>query len=197
MADSAHQTSSPPNIVEEIVTAGKAAFDPSVTPQVRQPALQAYQDLLASTSTWALLPALNSLIKPNILPPWLRDPLLQALTRLPLRPDGVRGTMEFVFSVHPSSQDAAAHARGPQKAGANITHEAVAVATRLLSTVPAAMSPEEWYGGIAPQLFALFDGDAGEDLAKTAAQIVGFGILGKKQMGAPGKGLWSIARHSG
>ncbi|KAG5929828.1 hypothetical protein E4U42_004348 [Claviceps africana] len=186
MADSAHPKGSPTKIVEEIATAGKAAFDPSATPQVREPALQAYQDLIASTSTWTLLPALNSLIKPNILPPWLRDPLLQALTRLPLRPDGVRGTMEFVFSVHPSNQDAAAHSQQPQKSGANITHEAVAVATRLLSTVPAAMSPEEWYGGIAPQLFALFDGEAGEDLAKTAAQIVGFGILGKKQMGAPG-----------
>lgn len=144
-------------------------------------------DSARSTSTWILLPALNSLIKPDVLPPWLRDPLLQALTRLPLRPDGVRGTLEFVFSVHPSTQDAAAHSQQPQKSGANITHEAVAVATRLLSTVPATLSPDEWYGGIAPQLFALFDGDAGEDLAKTAAQIVGFGILGRKQMGAPGK----------
>ncbi|KAG6017003.1 hypothetical protein E4U43_002576 [Claviceps pusilla] len=99
--------------------------------------------------------------------------------------------MEFVFSVHPSNQDATAHSQQPQKSGANITHEAVAVATRLLSTVPATISPEEWYGGISPQIFSLFDGDAGEDLAKTAAQIVGFGILGKKQMGAPGAAGWN------
>ncbi|KAG6065970.1 hypothetical protein E4U32_006658 [Claviceps aff. humidiphila group G2b] len=192
MAESAHRKGPPPSkIIEQIVEAGKAAFNPSTAPEGRVPALQAYEDLVASTSTWILLPALNSLIKPDVLPPWLRDPLLQALTRLPLRPDGVRGTLEFVFSVHPSTQDAAAHSQQPQKSGANITHEAVAVATRLLSTVPATLSPDEWYGGIAPQLFALFDGDAGEDLAKTAAQIVGFGILGKKQMGAPGAAGWN------
>ncbi|KAG6063310.1 hypothetical protein E4U33_006373 [Claviceps sp. LM78 group G4] len=192
MAESAHRKGPPPSkIIEQIVEAGKAAFDPSTAPEGRVPALQAYEGLVASTSTWILLPALNSLIKPDVLPPWLRDPLLQALTRLPLRPDGVRGTLEFVFSVHPSTQDAAAQSQQPQKSGANITHEAVAVATRLLSTVPATLSPDEWFGGIAPQLFALFDGDAGEDLVKTAAQIVGFGILGKKQMGAPGAAGWN------
>ncbi|GAB0135124.1 hypothetical protein EsDP_00003472 [Epichloe bromicola] len=191
MAEFPQQQDSPAKISEQIVTAGKAAFDPSKAPETREPALQAYQDLIANTKTWVLLPALNSLIKPNILPPWLRDPLLQALTRLPLRPDGVRGTMEFVFSVHPSNQNAVADAQQPQKTGANITHEAVAVATRLLSTVPATLSPEEWYGGIAPQIFSLFDGDGGDDLAKTAAQIVGFGILGRKQMGAPGAPGWN------
>ena len=136
-----------------------------------------------------LLPALNALIKPNVLPPWLRNPLMQTLTRLPLRPDGVRGTMEFVFSVHPSNVGKAEESSAPQKQGASITHEAVAVATKLLSSVPASMSPEAWFGGIAPQLFALVDEEAGPDLARTAAQIVGFGILGRKQYGAPG--AWS------
>lgn len=211
MATFSQKQESAAKIIEEILTAGKAAFDPSKATETREPALQAYQDLIAkyahllglksemtnsnsdrSTKTWILLPALNSLIKPNTLPPWLRDPLLQALTCLPLRPDGVRGTMEFVFSVHPSNQNAVADAQQPQKTGANITHEAVAVATRLLSTVPATLSPDDWYGGIAPQIFSLFDGVAGDDLAKTAAQIVGFGILGRKQMGAPGEGLRSV-----
>ncbi|KAG6017002.1 hypothetical protein E4U43_002575 [Claviceps pusilla] len=49
MAHSAHQETFSSKIIEEIVTAGKAAFDPSATPQVREPALQAYQDLIAST----------------------------------------------------------------------------------------------------------------------------------------------------
>lgn len=72
------------------------------------------------------------------------------------------------------------------KEGAAITHEAVAVATKLLSSVPASMNAQQWFDGISGQLFALFDGEAGPDVAKTAAQIVGFGILGKKQFGAPG-----------
>lgn len=112
---------------------------------------------------------------------------MQTLTCLPLRRDGVRGTMEFVFSVHPSNDRNAADTSQPQKEGAGITHEAVAIATRLLSAVPASMTPQVWFNGISGQLFSLMDGDAGPDLAKTAAQIVGFGILGKKQLGAPGK----------
>lgn len=139
-----------------------------------------------STQTWVLLPALNTLIKPNVLPEWLRQPLMQTLTLLPLREDGVRGTMEFVFSVHPSTSSQT-DTTAPQKQGAAITHEAVAVATRLLSSVPISMTPQAWFHGIAGQLFQLMDGSEGSELARTAAQIVGFGILGKKQFGAPGR----------
>lgn len=112
---------------------------------------------------------------------------MQTLTHLPLRRNGVRGTMEFVFSVHPSNDRKASDTTQPQKEGAGITHEAVAIATRLLSSVPSSMTPQAWFDGIAGQLLSLMDGNDGKDLAKTAAQIVGFGILGKKQLGAPGK----------
>lgn len=95
--------------------------------------------------------------------------------------------MEFIFSVHPSNVNKATDTSAPQKQGASITHEAVAVVTKLLSSVPAAMDPEQWFNGIAGQLLGLMDGEAGEDLSKTAAQIVGFGILGKRQYGAPGE----------
>lgn len=139
-----------------------------------------------SIDTWTLLHALNALVKPDAVATWMRPPLMQSLTMLPLRADGVRATLEFVFSVHPSNVGRAPDAQEPQKQGASITHEAVAVATKLLSSVPANMEAEAWFDGIAPQLFALFDGEAGPDLAKTAAQIVGYGILGKKAYGAPG-----------
>lgn len=111
---------------------------------------------------------------------------MQTLTLLPLRPDGVRGTMEFVFTVHPSDSFEATDSTTPHKQGASITHEAVAVATKLLSSVPTSMTPQAWFGGISGQLFHLIDGANGPDLARTAAQIVGFGILGKRQLGAPG-----------
>lgn len=115
---------------------------------------------------------------------------MRSLTHLPLRSDGVRATMEFVFAVHPSNTGKPADDSGSRgKQGAAITHEAVAVATKLLSSVPALMSAQEWFDGIAGQFMALFDGEAGPDVAKTAAQIVGFGILGKKQFGAPGKNI--------
>jgi hypothetical protein len=48
------------------------------------------------------------------------------------------------------------------------------------------MTPESWFAGISAQLFQLMDGKDGPDLSKAAAQIVGFGILGKKMYGAPG-----------
>lgn len=117
---------------------------------------------------------------------------MQALTLLPLRSDGVRGTLEFVFSVHPSSAGRAEGSEQAQKQGASITHEAVAVATKLLSSVPASMTADDWFRGISSQLFGLFDGEGGADLARTAAQMVGYGILGKKQYGAPGSPGWNV-----
>lgn len=112
---------------------------------------------------------------------------MRSLTSLPLRSDGVRATMEFVFAVHPSNTGRPTNDGGSRgKEGAAITHEAVAVATKLLSSVPASTNAQQWFDGISGQLFALFDGEAGPDVAKTAAQIAGFGILGKKQFGAPG-----------
>jgi hypothetical protein len=103
--------------------------------------------------------------------------------------------MEFVFSVHPSNVGRAADSNTPQKQGANITHEAVAVATKLLSSVPAGLGAEEWFDGISGQLSQLMEGEAGPDVAKTAAQIVGFGILGKKQFGAPGMRTFGPIAH--
>ncbi|KAM5345625.1 hypothetical protein ACJ41O_011486 [Fusarium nematophilum] len=100
--------------------------------------------------------------------------------------------MEFVFSVHPSNVGRRPDAdAASQKQGASITHEAVAVATKLLSSVPASTTPEAWFEGIAGQLFSIIDGDAGPEMARTAAQVVGYGILGKKQFGAPGSPGWN------
>ncbi|PNY26132.1 RNA polymerase II assembly factor RTP1 [Tolypocladium capitatum] len=186
MADSPSPKTSQPKIIEAIVEAARKVFDPSQDSSNREALLAEYNDLIAKTETWVLLPTLNALIKPNVLPRWLREPLMQTLTSLPLKSDGVRATLEFVFSVHPSNHAAPADTRQPQRGGAGITHAAVAVATKLLSSVPSSMTPEAWFEGISGQLFSLFDGEAGPDLAKTAAQIVGFGILGKKQLGAPG-----------
>ncbi|KAF5673025.1 hypothetical protein FHETE_3510 [Fusarium heterosporum] len=192
MASSSSSMSAQPKIIEDIVEAGKKAFDPSIDATTREVGLQQYNKFIESTPVWKLLPALNTVIKPSILPTWLREPLLQTLTLIPLRPTGVRGTMEFIFSVHPSNigrnPDADA---GPQKQGASITHEGVAIATKLLSSVPASMTPQAWFDGISGQLFELIDETAGPELAKTASQVVGYGVLGNKQYGAPGSPGWN------
>ena len=109
------------------------------------------------------------------------------LTVLPLRPDGVRATLEFVFAVHPSSSAARfSEASAPQKDGANITQEALAMASQLISLPPSSTSPEAWFSGVSKQLLPLLDGNEGLELTKVASYIIGFGILGRKSTGAPG-----------
>lgn len=125
------------------------------------------------------------MIRPGHAPPWLHSKLAEKLTLIPLRPDGVRATLEFVFAVHPSSTIKLSEAAVPQKRGANITHEALEMASRLLSLPPSSATPEVWYSGIAPQLLELLDGGEGPELMKAASYIIGFGILGRKASGAP------------
>ncbi|TQV95064.1 protein required for cell viability [Cordyceps javanica] len=194
MADAPSTQEQKPNLIQDIIDVGKKAFNPASDEVTREAEHRRYNELVEEVDTWTLLHALNALIKPDVVPPWLRQPLMQTLTLIPLRADGVRGTLELVFSVHPSNVGKKDPSDGqePQKQGASITHEAVAVATKLLSSVPVGMTAEDWFSGISGQIFDLIDGTAGQDLARTAAQIVGFGILGKKIYGAPGSAGWSV-----
>jgi len=141
-----------------------------------------------STSTLALMPVLNLLVQPDRVQPWLRTPLISALARLPLRPRGVQDTIEFVLSVHPSG--ATSNASRTAGRGSSISHEALNAVSRLLSSPPVSMSPEKWFHGIAPQLFSLLEGEGELELDKAAAFVIGFGILGRKQFGAPGMPGW-------
>ncbi|KAL2880547.1 hypothetical protein SGCOL_004269 [Colletotrichum sp. CLE4] len=100
--------------------------------------------------------------------------------------------MEFIFSVHPSSTLKVSEAATPQKRGANITQEAMAVVTRILTSPPAIVSPENWFSKVAPQLIVLLDGTEGAELSVAAAQIIMFGVLGRKQFGAPGTPGWNV-----
>ncbi|TDZ74713.1 RNA polymerase II assembly factor RTP1 [Colletotrichum trifolii] len=149
-------------------------------------------DMDARNGSWNLLPVLNALIKPNVAPPWLRPELMKVLTLIPLRPDGVRGTMEFIFSVHPSSTLKTSETTTPQKRGANITQEAMAVATRILTSPAGSVSPDDWFSKISSQLLLLLDGNEGPELATAAAQIIMYGVLGRKQFGAPGSPGWNV-----
>ncbi|KAI0007007.1 hypothetical protein F4779DRAFT_620082 [Xylariaceae sp. FL0662B] len=177
-------------LVSAIEKAGLKAFSPTGDQASRAEGQQEFSALTSRTGTFALISTLNALMKPDGVPAWLRVHLMDLLTLLPLRPDGVRATLEFVFSVHPSSTVRTAEAAEPHKQGANITMEALKLASNLLSVPPAAVGPEKWFPGIAPQLLALLDGKDGKDLTKAAAYIIGFGVLGRKQLGAPGTPGW-------
>ncbi|TGJ84251.1 hypothetical protein E0Z10_g4529 [Xylaria hypoxylon] len=169
---------------------GTKAFQPGADAQSSAEGQRHFVALVSRAGTLALMSSLNTLIKPGRVPEWLRVHFMDILTLLPQKPDGVRATLEFVFSVHPSSIVAISEAAAPQKQGANITIEALKMASTLLSVPPASVKPDVWFPGVAPQLLALLDGDDGPDLAKAAAYVIGFGVLGRKQFGAPGTPGW-------
>lgn len=131
-----------------------------------------------------LLPALNHLVQPGRTQPWLRAPLIARLAILPLRERGVQTTIEFVLSVHPSSAGYNTAANAGK--GSGITHEALDAVSKLLSTPPSGMQPEDWFAGIAPQFFDLLEGKGEPEMDRVAAYVIGFGILGRRQYGAPG-----------
>lgn len=140
------------------------------------------------SKTLALLPALTALVQPDRVQPWLRPHISHALALLPLRPQGVRHTIEFILSVHPSTAQKAdsEQSQTAQSRGPNISLEALNSTSRLVSSPPNNMSPDEWFSGIAPQLLSLLDGEGGLEMVKVAAYIIGYGILGRKALGAPG-----------
>ncbi|KAG9239139.1 hypothetical protein BJ875DRAFT_479667 [Amylocarpus encephaloides] len=186
LASSAKQAQQPA-VVDNILRAGNLAFDPSLPEDTKRENQPKFQTLLDSTKTLALIPALNLLVQQGRTQEWLRTPLITALARIPLRKRGVQDTLEFVFTVHPSSR-----ARSAEEAEkrTNISHDALNAASRLLSSPPAGSSAEAWFSGIAPQMISLLRGEGEPEMDRAVSFIIGFGILGRKQYGAPGMPGW-------
>ncbi|RFU30871.1 hypothetical protein B7463_g5435, partial [Scytalidium lignicola] len=180
--------SAQPPLVDQILQFGKPAFDPTLPEETRSINKYKFQELLKNTGTVALLPVLNLLVQPDRVQPWLRSPLIHELALLPLRHLGVQHTIEFILSVHPSN----ANFNAPVKAGrgSGISHEALNATSRLLSSPPAGMKAEDWFSSLAPQLFFLLDGNGEPEMDRASAFVIGFGILGRRQYGAPGMPGW-------
>ncbi|KAM3066049.1 hypothetical protein ACMFMG_010613 [Clarireedia jacksonii] len=187
MSDQKPSKSAQPPLVDQFLQTGKLAFDPDRPEHEKSAPQNQFNQLIASNSTLTLMPILNLLVQPDRVQSWLRAPLIQALARLPLRPRGVQDTIEFVFSIHPSNAN---RQETMGSRSSNISHEALSSASRLLSSPPESMSPDEWFNGIGPQLLELLDGKGEREIDKAAAYIIGFGILGRKMYGAPGAPGW-------
>jgi hypothetical protein len=177
-------------LMEKLIELGTRASRPGADETTRLQADQEFHEFVHRAGTLSLIPALNFLIQPGRVPPELRSKLMDVLTQIPMRPDGVRATVEFVFSVHPSSTVTSSEEAKPQKEGANITHEALSMATKLIAYPPKAVSADTWYQKVAVQLLSLLDGQDGPELMKVGAFVIGFGILGRRQSGAPGTAGW-------
>lgn len=174
-------------LLEQILRFGREATKPDADEVTKQAVAVEFQAFLKSHDTYTLMDVLTYLIQPGRVPDILRKLFMNALTLLPLRPDGVRATTEFVFSKHPSSTVSSSEALTPQTNGANITQEALNMAVNVLTNPPRDVPPEEWYPAIARQLVVLLDGQDGYDSMKVASYAIGFGILGRRPSGAPGK----------
>ncbi|OCK86470.1 hypothetical protein K432DRAFT_1957 [Lepidopterella palustris CBS 459.81] len=168
------------------------AFSPSGNQESCSKFQVDYFRLLDNTPTSRLLPVLSAFVQQG-LPFWLRNRLSHSLSTLPLRPHGVRHTIEFIassYSFTPPSQDDGEPTSTSQ--GPPIPLEAITQASRLLSSVPRNMEPEDWFTKLAPQLLELLDGDEGTEMSKAAGQIIASGILSRKSLGAPGTVGWKL-----
>ncbi|KAH8684758.1 hypothetical protein BGZ60DRAFT_427106 [Tricladium varicosporioides] len=174
------------SLVDDILKYGNLAFDPNLADESRQQGLEAFTTLINGSRTLALLPALNLLAQPGRTQPWLRPQLMSKLALLPLRARGVQDTIEFILSVHPSSR----RIDGGNEKRSGISHEALNAVSRLLSSPPNGIEPGKWFFGIAPQLFALLQGEGEVEMDRVAAFVIGFGILGRKKYGAPHAPGW-------
>ncbi|GLB17181.1 hypothetical protein AtubIFM61612_007043 [Aspergillus tubingensis] len=138
--------------------------------------------LIEETPSPVLLPTLSTFLQSDPAP-WFKSLVSSELSRIPLRPGGVLQTMVFLASQFAPSLGAEAQAQASN--GPIFTVQGIMQTSRLLSSVPEGMDPVRYFFTIAPQLLELLDGDD-PDLMKTAAYVIGNGILGKRAYGAPG-----------
>ena len=140
------------------------------------------------TPTPILLSSLTSLLHPST-PPWLRPPLSTGLSLLPIRAGGVRDTIDFIASTGPQTQ--AGDSMPAASSGPALSLEILNHISKLLTSVPSKLTADEYFEALAPQLFSLLD-DNDLSMQRTAAYIIGNGILGRQVYGAPGAVGWKL-----
>ncbi|KAL1857777.1 hypothetical protein Plec18170_003001 [Paecilomyces lecythidis] len=141
-----------------------------------------FENIIEQTPTPVLLPTLSAFLRPDTAP-WFKSTISSHISAVPLRPDGVIQTMIFVASQFAPSLGH--DAQTPSSDGPPITVQAIMQTSKLLSSVPQGMDPVTYFENISPKLLALLDGED-LDMKRTAAYVVGSGILGKRVYGAPG-----------
>ncbi|KAB2569607.1 hypothetical protein DBV05_g11714 [Lasiodiplodia theobromae] len=173
-------------LIDVVAGAGELAFAPDSGHDVHVKYGDIFVAIINKTPVSSALPLLTYLMQPTT-PPWLKSQLSKQLSLVPLRPHGVRHTIEFIASSYPQPAGTQDRAKGP-----SLPLEALVQASKLLSSVPSSMDAESYFTALAPQLLTMLDGVEGQELAKAAALIIGSGILGKKALGAPGAIGWRL-----
>ncbi|KAF2747407.1 hypothetical protein M011DRAFT_467907 [Sporormia fimetaria CBS 119925] len=176
-----------PDIVSGVA---ELAFSPRAANEYRETYTGYFETLLASTSTSRLFQLLSSWVQHDV-PLWLRQPLAKNLAAIPLRPHGVRSTVEFLSMSYLSKNNQMPPSTGDGGGQIQVPLEAIGQAARLLACVPSGMTAEEWFTQLSHQLFPLLDGNEGIEFSRAAGQIIGF-ILNRKSIGAPGTIGWRL-----
>ncbi|KAJ4354398.1 uncharacterized protein N0V89_006134 [Didymosphaeria variabile] len=167
------------------------SFSPQPSGKLHAKYAPIYKRILTITPVSRLLPVFTSLLQQEV-PLWWKSQLTKELTMIPLRPHGVRHTIEFLaLSYLSKNSQVPQDASGPQSR-LPLPLESITQAARLLSSVPIEMSQDEWFIRLAPQLSALLDGKEGKELSRAAGQIIAGGILNKKSTGAPKMIGWDL-----
>ncbi|KAL9033458.1 MAG: hypothetical protein Q9180_005935, partial [Flavoplaca navasiana] len=176
-------------LVDMIAAVGQAAFSPAFPNDKRERYLEMFEGILNRPSSDAL-PMLTSLLHPSC-PDWLRSPLSSRLSLFPLRPNGVRHILNFIAGSTSADEQQPADVQDDRSSGPSMTLDALARATKLLTSVPSTMTAETYFPALAPQLLDLLD-DRNIDNKRIASYIIGNGILGKRKIGSPSTVGWKL-----
>ena len=139
-----------------------------------------------SLPTRILYRTYTPLIHP-LTPPWLKQQVTTSLSLFPLREGGVRECIDFVAGAVSNAETILN--QGQSTSNPSITLDALKQASRLLSSVPASLTNDEYFSKLGPQLITLLDEGATE-MQRAAAYIIGTGTLSTRANGAPGTPGW-------
>ncbi|KAL8680721.1 MAG: hypothetical protein Q9186_003120 [Xanthomendoza sp. 1 TL-2023] len=175
--------------VDLLAAVGELAFSPTFATESRHKYLTMFNDFISSKSVLDLLPMFTSLLHPSC-PHWLRSPISGHLSLLPLRPNGVRQTINFIADSVTSSMDQV-HEQSNHSPGPLLSLDTLSKVSKLLTSIPGSMRAEEYFSILAPQMLDLLD-DPAIDNKRIASYIIGDGILGKRKIGSPGTIGWRM-----
>ncbi|KAK7536476.1 uncharacterized protein J3D65DRAFT_628738 [Phyllosticta citribraziliensis] len=178
-------------LTDVVAGAAQLAFSPESDFKTQTRYREVFERIVEKIQTSSALPLFTYLIHPET-PQWLKPQLSNALSAVPLRPHGVRSTIEFIASSYPTPPMPANERERSAQKGPALPLEAISQASKLLSSVPSFMEPERYFSALAPQLLGMLDGIEGPDFSKAAALVIGSGILGKRATGAPGSIGWRL-----
>ncbi|KAE8851827.1 hypothetical protein PTNB73_00844 [Pyrenophora teres f. teres] len=177
-------------ILPDIISAlAELSFSPDSDQDIKNKYTDVYEKIMKDTPTSRLLPILTTFLQ-QPLPVWFKPMISAELSMVPLRPNGVRHTVEFLSLSYLSKNSQIPQGVSGPSSQIPIPLEAVTQASKLLVQPPGGIGLDAWLVKLAPQVLHLLDGSEGKELSRAAGQIVAGGILSKRTTGAPGSVGW-------